>query len=146
MRKFGAVFRPKRYAVRAAVEAGCPDDEYTPAEIKRSVVGYGRAEKQQVQRMIMLLLGLQQAPTPFDASDALAAAICHLHSAPPAGLQAAADATGDLRPGARSTGPGASRQATATTTSRTADPASRGARRAAPIPRTWRQYRPPSTE
>jgi crossover junction endodeoxyribonuclease RuvC len=66
-------------AVLAAVQAGLPVIEYTPAEIKMSVVGYGRAEKVQVQRMIMLLLGLDTAPTPYDASDALAVALCHAH-------------------------------------------------------------------
>jgi Holliday junction resolvasome RuvABC endonuclease subunit len=68
-------------AILAAVEAGCEVVEYTPAEVKRAVVGYGRAEKQQVQRMVMLLLGLRTAPSPYDASDALAVAICHMHSA-----------------------------------------------------------------
>jgi crossover junction endodeoxyribonuclease RuvC len=67
-------------AMLAAVEAGCPVIEYTPAEIKRAVVGYGRAEKQQVAHMIMLLLGLKAAPQPHDAADALAVAICHLHT------------------------------------------------------------------
>ena len=71
-------------AILAAVEAGCEVVEYTPAEVKRAVVGYGRAEKHQVQRMITLLLGLDKAPSPYDASDALAVAICHLHSMPPA--------------------------------------------------------------
>jgi crossover junction endodeoxyribonuclease RuvC len=66
-------------AVLAAVQAGLPVIEYTPAEIKLSVVGYGRAEKAQVQRMIMLLLGLDTAPSPYDASDALAVALCHAH-------------------------------------------------------------------
>ena len=75
-------------AVLAAVEAGCPVVEYTPAEIKRAVVGYGRAEKQQVQQMIKLLLGLAQPPSPHDAADALAVAICHLHSMPPVRLKA----------------------------------------------------------
>ena len=70
-------------AMLAAVEAGCPVVEYTPAEIKRAVVGYGRAEKQQVARMIALLLGLDKAPSPFDGPDALAVAICHLHSRTP---------------------------------------------------------------
>jgi crossover junction endodeoxyribonuclease RuvC len=70
-------------AMLAAVEAGCAVVEYTPAEIKRAVVGYGRAEKQQVARMIALLLGLDEAPSPFDATDALAVAICHLHSRTP---------------------------------------------------------------
>ena len=54
--------------------------EYTPAEIKLAVVGYGRAEKSQVQQMVKLLLGLAAAPSPHDASDALAAALCHAHS------------------------------------------------------------------
>jgi crossover junction endodeoxyribonuclease RuvC len=67
-------------AVLAAVQAGLPVIEYAPAEIKQAVVGYGRAEKQQVQRMIMLLLGLDTVPTPHDASDALAVAICHAHA------------------------------------------------------------------
>ena len=67
-------------AMLAAVEAGCDIVEYTPAEVKRAVVGYGRAEKRQVQQMVTLLLGLDEAPTPFDASDALAVAICHLHA------------------------------------------------------------------
>ena len=69
-------------AMLAAVEAGCPVVEYTPAEIKRAVVGYGRAEKHQVQQMIKLLLGLDEPPSPHDAADALAVAICHLHSMP----------------------------------------------------------------
>lgn len=67
-------------ALLAAVEAGLPVFEYTPAEVKRAVVGYGRADKQQVQRMVMLLLGLVEPPTPFDASDALANALCHLNA------------------------------------------------------------------
>lgn len=67
-------------AVLAAVQAGVAVVEYTPAEIKLAVVGHGRAEKTQVQRMIMLLLGLDTAPTPLDASDALAVAVCHAHA------------------------------------------------------------------
>jgi crossover junction endodeoxyribonuclease RuvC len=70
-------------AVLAAVEAGVPVVEYTPAEIKRAVVGYGRAEKQQVQQLVMLLLGLSTPPAPHDAADALAVAICHLHAMGP---------------------------------------------------------------
>jgi crossover junction endodeoxyribonuclease RuvC len=72
-------------AMLAAVEAGCDVVEYTPAEIKRAVVGYGRAEKQQVGQMVKLLLGLTAAPSPHDAADAIAVAICHLHSLPPIG-------------------------------------------------------------
>jgi crossover junction endodeoxyribonuclease RuvC len=69
-------------AVLAAVEAGVAVVEYTPAEIKRAVVGYGRAEKPQVQHMVKLLLALPSVPTPHDAADALAVAICHVHSHP----------------------------------------------------------------
>ena len=71
-------------AMLAAVEAGVPVVEYTPAEIKRAVVGYGRAEKSQVQQMVKLLLGLAAVPSPHDAADALAVAICHVHAQPPA--------------------------------------------------------------
>ena len=67
-------------AMLAAVEAGVAVAEYTPAEVKRAVVGHGRAEKAQVQHMIKLLLGLPAVPTPHDAADALAVAICHVHS------------------------------------------------------------------
>jgi crossover junction endodeoxyribonuclease RuvC len=67
-------------AMLAAVEAGVPVVEYTPAEVKRAVVGYGRAEKTQIQQMVKLLLGLDRAPEPHDAADALAVAICHLHA------------------------------------------------------------------
>ena len=81
-------------AMLAAVESGCPVVEYTPAEIKRAVVGYGRAEKHQVAQMIALLLGLERPPAPFAATDALAVAICHLHSTPPAGRLHAASAAG----------------------------------------------------
>ena len=70
-------------AMLAAVEAGVPVVEYTPAEIKRAVVGYGRAEKHQVQQMVKLILGLAAPPTPHDAADALAVAICHVNSQPP---------------------------------------------------------------
>ena len=54
--------------------------EYTPLQVKQSVVGYGRAEKAQVQELVRLLLGLEAVPQPDDAADALAIAICHLHS------------------------------------------------------------------
>ncbi len=71
-------------AILAAVEQGVPVAEYTPAEVKRAVVGYGRAEKHQVQEMVRLLLGLDEVPEPNDAADALAVAICHLHQSVPA--------------------------------------------------------------
>lgn len=76
-------------AMLAAIQAGCPVVEYTPTAIKRAVVGYGRAEKHQVQQMIKILLGLAAPPSPHDAADALAVAICHLHSMPPPGLKRA---------------------------------------------------------
>jgi crossover junction endodeoxyribonuclease RuvC len=68
-------------ALLAAAEAGIPVAEYAPAEIKRAVVGFGRAEKHQVQQMVKLLLGLDAPPSPHDVADALAVALCHLHTA-----------------------------------------------------------------
>jgi crossover junction endodeoxyribonuclease RuvC len=68
-------------AMLAAASAGLEVAEYSPLTIKSSVVGYGRAEKQQVQLMVTRLLGLAEPPEPMDASDALAIAICHLHTA-----------------------------------------------------------------
>jgi crossover junction endodeoxyribonuclease RuvC len=65
----------------AAAAAGLEVAEYSPLTIKSAVVGYGRAEKQQVQHMVMRLLELSVRPEPMDASDALAIAICHLHTA-----------------------------------------------------------------
>jgi len=90
-------------AILAAVERGIPVAEYTPAEIKRAVVGYGRAEKHQVQEMIRVLLGLPEVPEPNDAADALAIAICHLHSMLPAGLSV------QVAPGLKMHGPRESR-------------------------------------
>jgi crossover junction endodeoxyribonuclease RuvC len=77
-------------AMLAAAQAGLTVIEYTPAEIKRAVVGYGRAEKPQVQHMVKLLLGLAAVPSPHDAADALAVAICHVHSQRVGRLAAAA--------------------------------------------------------
>jgi crossover junction endodeoxyribonuclease RuvC len=68
-------------AMLAAAAAGLEVAEYSPLTIKSSVVGYGRAEKQQVQLMVTRLLALPAPPEPMDASDALAIAICHLHTA-----------------------------------------------------------------
>lgn len=64
----------------AAARAGLPVSEYSALTIKKSVVGYGRAEKHQVQRMVQRLLDLPAVPQPEDAADALAAALCHLHT------------------------------------------------------------------
>ena len=65
----------------AAARHGVPVYEYTPLQVKQSVVGYGRAEKKQVQDMVRLLLNLIACPKPDDVADALAIAICHAHSA-----------------------------------------------------------------
>lgn len=65
----------------AAARAGVEIFEYSPLEIKSALVGYGRAEKQQVQEMVRVLLGMKDAPEPLDASDALAVAICHINIA-----------------------------------------------------------------
>jgi len=65
----------------AAARAGVEVFEYSPLEIKSALVGYGRAEKQQVQEMVRLLLKLKDPPQPLDASDALAVAICHANTA-----------------------------------------------------------------
>ena len=62
-----------------AAQKGLPVYEYSPLEIKSAVVGYGRAEKSQVQSMVQFLLKLPEIPTPDDAADALAVAICHAH-------------------------------------------------------------------
>jgi crossover junction endodeoxyribonuclease RuvC len=64
----------------AASHAGVPISEYTPLQVKTAATGYGRAEKRQVQQMVKNLLGLNEIPRPDDAADALAVAICHLHS------------------------------------------------------------------
>lgn len=66
-------------AIAAASRHGLPVHEYTAVEIKKSVVGFGKAEKPQVQEMVRMLLSLTKAP-PQDAADALAGAICHLHN------------------------------------------------------------------
>lgn len=70
-------------AMLAAAEFGAPVVEYAPAEVKRAVVGYGRAEKRQVQQMVSLLLGLDPPPSRLDVTDALAVAVCHAHSLRP---------------------------------------------------------------
>ena len=65
-----------------AERAGLEIHEYSPRSIKQTVVGYGNAEKHQVQEMVRLLLSLKTVPSPHDAADALAVAICHFHHAP----------------------------------------------------------------
>ncbi|NLZ38380.1 MAG: crossover junction endodeoxyribonuclease RuvC [Firmicutes bacterium] len=67
-------------AVLAACHAGLQVYEYTPLQVKQAVVGYGKAEKNQVQQMVKLILGLNEIPRPDDAADGLAVALCHAHS------------------------------------------------------------------
>ena len=74
-------------ALLAAAQQGLPVAEYAPLRIKSSVVGYGLAKKEQVQFMVARLLGLADPPQPADAADALAIAICHIHTAQTLALQ-----------------------------------------------------------
>ncbi len=67
-------------ALLALAEAGLSVGEYTPLEIKQAVAGYGGADKKQIQYMVRALLDLVEIPKPDDAADALAVAICHVHS------------------------------------------------------------------
>lgn len=76
-------------AMLAAASKGLEVAEYSPLSIKSSVVGYGRAEKSQVQFMVAQLLGLEEVPEPADAADALAIAICHLHTSATLAIQSA---------------------------------------------------------
>lgn len=69
-------------ALTAAAQAGAEVVQYTPNEVKQAVAGYGSAPKEQVQRMVQTLLGLTELPSPPDAADALALALCHLAMAP----------------------------------------------------------------
>ena len=74
-------------AMLAASSFNLPVAEYAPLAIKSAVVGYGKAEKSQVQQMVARLLGLPKPPEPPDVADALAIAICHLHTAATLGRQ-----------------------------------------------------------
>jgi crossover junction endodeoxyribonuclease RuvC len=67
-------------ALLALAKADIPVGEYTPLEVKQAIAGYGGADKTQVQEMVRALLHLNDIPQPDDAADALAVAICHLHS------------------------------------------------------------------
>ena len=68
-------------AILACANSGLEINEYTPLQIKQALVGYGRADKKQVQAMVKTILNLKEVPKPDDTADALAAAICHGHSA-----------------------------------------------------------------
>ncbi len=76
-----SVGQARGVALLALADAGLAVAEYTPLTVKQAVTGYGNADKAQVQEMVRLLLGLAEVPRPDDAADALAVAICHLHSA-----------------------------------------------------------------
>jgi crossover junction endodeoxyribonuclease RuvC len=75
-----AVGQARGIVLLTAAEHGLPVIEYTPLEVKVAVTGYGKAEKKQIQQMVKLLLKMADIPKPDDAADALAVAICHLHS------------------------------------------------------------------
>ena len=75
-----AVGQARGVSLLAAANAGCELSEYTPTQVKQSVVGYGAADKSQVQYMVKAILSLKEIPKPDDAADALAVAICHAHS------------------------------------------------------------------
>jgi len=76
-----AVGQARGIALLAAVHAGVPVYEYTPQQVKQAIAGYGAADKAQVQDMVRLVLGLETVPQPDDAADAVAVAVCHIHSA-----------------------------------------------------------------
>ena len=76
-----AVGQARGVVLLAAAQAGMVVAEYKPAQVKEAVVGYGKAEKSQMQEMVRLLLHLPAIPHPDDAADALAIAICHVHTA-----------------------------------------------------------------
>lgn len=75
-----AVGQARGVVLLAVADAGLPFHEYTPLEVKQSVCGYGRASKEQIQKLVQMLLGLDSIPQPDDAADAIAVAICHIHS------------------------------------------------------------------
>ena len=75
-----SVAQSRGVILMTAAAAGLPVSEYTPLQVKQAVVGYGNAEKRQVQLMVQRILGMKEMPRPDDAADALAIAICCLHS------------------------------------------------------------------
>lgn len=76
-----SVGQARGVAMLTAAESGISVVEYTPAEVKQAVAGYGNADKAQIQQMVKLILGLDELPEPDDAADALAVAICHVQHA-----------------------------------------------------------------
>ncbi|HLB64443.1 MAG TPA: crossover junction endodeoxyribonuclease RuvC [Anaerolineales bacterium] len=79
-----SVGQARGVALLALAQAGVPVSEYSPRAVKLAIAGYGNAGKKQMQEMVRTLLGMPEIPRPDDAADALAVAICHLHSS---GLQ-----------------------------------------------------------
>src|SRR5919112_2534601 len=77
-----AVGQARGVILLAAAQRGLPVAEYAPSEVKQAVVGYGKADKRQIQEMVRIMLGLESVPRPDDAADALAIAICHVQIAP----------------------------------------------------------------
>jgi crossover junction endodeoxyribonuclease RuvC len=77
-----AVGQARGVVLLAAARAGLEVVEYTPSEVKQAVVGYGKADKGQMQEMVRLILGMTESPHPDDAADALAIALCHIQTAP----------------------------------------------------------------
>ncbi|TEU16530.1 MAG: crossover junction endodeoxyribonuclease RuvC [Anaerolineales bacterium] len=76
-----SVGQARGVALLSAANARLPIHEYTPLQVKQAITGYGRATKDQVQQMVRMLLDLDSVPQPDDAADAIAVAICHIHSA-----------------------------------------------------------------
>lgn len=85
-----SVGQARGVALLALADAGLPIYEYKPLEVKQAVAGYGGADKRQVQEMVRMLLNLERVPQPDDAADAVAVAVCHIHSARMAALIAEA--------------------------------------------------------
>lgn len=75
-----AVGQARGVVLLAAAQRDVGVAEYTPSEVKQAVVGYGKADKPQMQEMVRLILGLDQVPSPDDVADALALAVCHAHT------------------------------------------------------------------
>jgi crossover junction endodeoxyribonuclease RuvC len=91
-----AVGQARGVVMLAAGQRGVPAASYTPQQVKGAVCGSGRADKDQVQRMVQALLALSELPRPDHAADALAVAICHANGAPMAAALAAAPAATEV--------------------------------------------------
>ncbi|MGI6550236.1 MAG: crossover junction endodeoxyribonuclease RuvC [Syntrophomonadales bacterium] len=80
VKTFSSVSQARGALILTIAQCGIRVFEYTPLQVKQAVVGYGKAEKDQVQKMVKSILTLDSVPRPDDAADALAIAICHIHS------------------------------------------------------------------